>query len=76
MVAGIFVGNFLTCFLLKYVSIPSPTKIEVNILNKTEEDNEEDNREVYKDLLFKEKIFVSYSNIFVLSGPLKEANTR
>ena len=76
MVALIFFGNFLTCFLLKYVSIPSPAKFDVYILNKSEDDNDEENTKVYKDLPFREKIFVSYSNIFVFSGPVKEANTR
>ena len=76
MVALIFVGNFLTCFLLKYVSIPSPAKFDVYILNKTEDDDGEENTKVYKDLPFREKVFVSYSNIFVFSGPVKESNTR
>ena len=76
MVALIFVGNFLTCFLLKYVSIPSPAKFDVYILNKAEDDDDEENTKVYKDLPFREKVFVSYSNIFVFSGPVKEANSR
>ena len=77
MVALIFVGNFLTCFLLKHISIPSPAKYDVYILNKTEDDeNDQENMKVYKDLPFREKVFVSYSNIFVFSGPVKEANTR
>ena len=76
MIALIFVGNFLTCFLLKYVSIPSPAKFDVYILNKAEDDDDEENTKVYKDLPFREKVFVSYSNIFVFSGPVKEANSR
>ena len=66
MVAGIFIGNFLTCFLLEYVYI----------LEKTEDDNDEEKVRVYRDLPFREKMFVSYSNIFVFSGPVQEANNR
>ena len=76
MVTLIFIGNILTCFLLKYISIPSPAKFDVYILNKTDDDNDEENTTLYKDLPFREKIFVSYSNIFVFSGPVKETNRR
>ena len=49
---------------------------DLAFLNKSEDDNDEENMKVYRDLPFREKVFVSYSNIFVFSGPVKEANTR
>ena len=72
MLAFIFVGNFLTCFILKYVPVPSPAKYNIYIINSSDDNKEEEDIKVYQDLPFREKIFISYSNLFIISGPIKE----
>ena len=72
MLAFIFVGNFLTCFILKYVPVPSPAKYNIYIINSSDDNKEEEDIKVYQDLPFREKIFISYSNLFIISAPIKE----
>ena len=61
MLVAIFIVNFVSCYLLKYIRTFF-LNLDVDVVND----------KMIEELPIQEKVFISYSNIFVFSGPLNE----
>ena len=63
-----FLINYFTCYLVKYITkvIPTPEKVTIYVLNPVEEPTK------VHDLPWKDKMYLSFTNIFIISGEFNE----